>query len=91
MSENSLSHALLALIASYREGSTRLHSLAAGIETLVERMQSSLSAEDFGRAMNCFYLIEDVNALTLDEGRQPTQVEQDSIHRQLNLLEALVQ
>ena len=50
-------------------------------------MRSELSSKDFSHAMNCIYLIEEINALCLDEGRKPTQEEKDAILFELDVLD----
>lgn len=87
---NSLTRELIDLILSYRVGTTELNSLSFKSEVLVEKLRLCLLAEDFSRAMNCVYVIEEINAVVLDENRQPKQPEQDEIERQLALLEKLV-
>jgi len=79
-----------ALSASYRAGSAELDSLSYRAELLVEQMRACLSDDGFSRAMNCVYIIEEINALVLDENRQITQSEQGEIESQLALLEKLV-
>ena len=75
------------LIASYRSGLTDLAHLSQRSETLIEAMCPNLTTDTFSQAMNCVYLIEDVNALVLDEGRRVTDTEQSEINAQLKALE----
>jgi len=53
-------------------------------------MRPHLLADTFLKAMNCVYLIEDINALVMDENRQITAVERHDIHAQLSILENLL-
>jgi hypothetical protein len=76
------------LITSYRNGSSDLAHLSQRIEILIEAMQSTLPISTFSKAMNCVYLIEDINALVLDEKRPITEVEQHEIHAKLLLIES---
>ena len=85
----SLSEDLHRLIASYHEGSSDLAHLSQRAETLIEAMRPNLQADAFSMAMNSVYLIEDINALVMDESREVTVVEQQAIHAQLSVLENL--
>jgi hypothetical protein len=84
-----LSEDLCKLIASYQEGSTDLAHLSQRAETLIEAMRPNLPADTFSKAINSVYLIEDINALVLDESRQVTAGERQDIHAQLSMLENL--
>jgi hypothetical protein len=77
------------LIASYRGGSSDLAHLSQRAETLIEETRPNLLADTFSQAMNCVYLIEEINALILDESRRVTDTEQHDIHTQLTILENL--
>jgi hypothetical protein len=77
------------LIASYRDGSSDLAHLSQRAETLIEETRPNLLADNFSQAMNCVYLIEEINALVLDESRQVTDIEQRDICTQLTILENL--
>lgn len=81
---------LATLSAGYRAGSVPLPRLASRAEVLVEEMHTLLPAEDFARAMNCVYLVEEINAVVLDERRSPTESEKEAIERDLSLLERLI-
>ena len=84
-----LTEELHKLIASYRAGTSNLAYLSQRIETLIEAMRSNLSADTFSRAINSVYLIEEINALVLDESRRTTDIEQHDIHTQLEKIEYL--
>ena len=88
--DNILVQELLKLGASYRAGAVGLNTLAFRSETYIEYLQSELPTEDFACAMNCAYLIEEINAVVLDENRRPTQEEQDAINKELTLLEKII-
>lgn len=81
---------LSALCAAYRAGAIRLPSLASRVEILVESMHAHLPGEDFARAMNFVYLIEEINAVVLDENRPLNTPEKEAIENDLSLLEKLV-
>lgn len=85
-----LSEELHRLIVSYHDGSSDLAHLSQRTETLIEAMRPHLLADTFLKAMNCVYLIEDINALVIDENRQITAVERHDIHAQLSILENLL-
>lgn len=78
------------LIDSYYDGSSDLAHLSQRAETLIEAMRHHLPADNFLKAMNCVYLIEDINALVMDENRKITTVEQHDINAQLSILENLL-
>lgn len=80
---------ILGLCSQYREESVLLATLASRSETLVEQMRSELSSEDFLHAMNRVYLIEEINALCLDENRNPTREEKNAIFADLDALERI--
>lgn len=85
-----LTRELLALAASYRGGCIGLPTLASRAETLVEQMSDQLPTEVFSVAMNCVYLIEEINAIILDENRPITDGERGMIDRQLESLTELI-
>jgi hypothetical protein len=88
--DNILIQELIKLNASYRARAVHLNTLASHSETLLEKMQSALPDEDFARAMNCVYLIEEINAIVLDESRQPTHAEQKAIENEMAILEKII-
>ncbi|QNP59931.1 hypothetical protein [Paenacidovorax monticola] len=81
-----LAQQLLDLISSYQIGSIELNSLCFKSELIMEGMRSYLSSEIFSKAINCVYVLEEINALILDEARQLTQAERTEVEGQLNLL-----
>lgn len=81
---------LLDLICSYQIGSTELNSLCFKSELMVEEMHPRLPSGDFSKAMNCVYVLEEINALILDEARPVTQAEHTEIESQLALLKKLI-
>jgi len=85
-----LSRELLALASAYHAGSIALPILASRAESLVEQMRDQFPTDVFSGAMNCVYRIGDINAVTLDENRQITDVERAMIDRQLDSLVRLV-
>jgi hypothetical protein len=88
--DSSPSENFAALLAEYRAGSVSLPSLALKIESLTQLFRESVSDDDFARAMNSVYLIEDINAVALDERRQLTQSENEAIKKELSSLERLL-
>lgn len=78
------------LIFSYQIGSTDLNFLCFESELLVEEMRPHLSSGDFSSFMNCVYVLEEINALILDEARSLTYAENAEIEGQLALLKKLV-
>jgi hypothetical protein len=85
-----LSDELHKLLASYRGGTSDLARLSQRAETLIEEIRPHLSTDTFSQAMNCVYLIEEINALVLDESRRVTDSEQHEIHTQLTILESIL-
>lgn len=85
-----LTEELRKLIASYRGGSSDLAHLSQRAETLIEEIRPNLLGDTFSQAMNCVYLIEEINALVMDEGRPITDTEQHDIGTQLSILENLL-
>ena len=78
------------LISRYRRGAANLNSLSFKSELLVEEMRACLSPSGHSEAMNCVYVIEEINAVVLDENRSVSQEELAEIERRLALLEKLV-
>ena len=85
-----LSASLQALEASYLTGDIPLNAVVHRAEALLEEGKAMLTPDAFLRAMNCVYLIEDVNALVLDEGRPLKEGERASIATELGRLVASV-
>lgn len=73
----------------YRDGLINLAVFSQKAETLIEKTQPSFSPTVFLKAMNCVYLIEEVNALVSDENRTLSEIEQHDINTQLVVLESL--
>lgn len=88
--DTSLARELLALAASYRGGCSSLPALASRAETLIEQMRGHLPADVFSGAMNSVCLIEEINAVILDENRPLTDGERAMIDRQLDCLVELI-
>ena len=80
---------LFDLISSYQIGSTDLNSLCFKSELIVEEMRPRLSSWDYSSFMNCVYILEEINALILDEARSLTHAENTEIESQLTLLKKL--
>ena len=85
-----LTRELHALAASYRGGCIGLPTLASRAESLVEQMCDQLPTAVFSGAMNCVYLIEEINAIILDENRPITDGERGMIDQQLETLTELI-
>ena len=80
---------LRSVIDSYRAGSTRLEYLASRTEELVTHLEPVLPAEAFCAAMNAVYVIEEINAVALDEGRAIGERERQLIEEALATIEQL--
>ena len=85
-SDNLPIHQLLDLISSYQVGATELNSFCFKSELLVVDIRPCMSSEDFSKAMNCVCVLEEINALILDEAWLASQIEYPEIERQLALL-----
>ena len=91
MKSNDLrTHQLLDLISSYQTGSTEFSSLCFKSELMLEDMRLNMSGNEYARAINCVYVLEEINALILDETRPASQAERAEIENQLVLLEKIV-
>lgn len=66
-----------------------LPSVVNRAESLVDQLEASLSSDVLREARNSVYLMEDINALALDEVRPLTTAEKDAVHHQLTRLESL--
>lgn len=86
----SLAEELRKLITTYRSGSSDLAHLSQRSETLIEAIRPHLTADMFSQAINYVYLIEEMNALVLDENRRVTDMEQHEIFTQLIKIENLL-
>ncbi|GKS92690.1 hypothetical protein [Acidovorax sp. SUPP2539] len=81
---------LFELIAGYRNGSLSLDSLCFNAELVLGEIFKENTHLDFSRVIDCIYVLEEINALTLDEGRPINQAEKDEIDIQIALIERLV-
>lgn len=73
-----------------RAGTVHLSALATRSEILIEQMQGKIPSMEWGRAMNCVCLLEEINAITLDENRPLTLEEEGIIKSELELLGSIV-
>ncbi len=78
------------LISCYRKGAVELSSLSFKSEVLVEKMRPWLPSGAHSEAMNCVYVVEEINAVVLDENRNVTKEEVAEIERRLVLFEKLI-
>lgn len=88
--DNILVQELLKLGVSYRAGAVELNTVSFRSEAYIKHLQSELPAEDFASAIKCAYLIEEINAVVLDQNRPLTQEEQDAINEELRLIEKII-
>lgn len=78
------------LEAQYLAGGITLNALAHRAEVLLEQARSALSPEKHQQAMNCAYVIEEINALVLDEGRAMSAGERLRLTIELQKLSSLM-
>lgn len=88
--DNSSAHELLELISLYQIGSTTLNCLCGKSMTILSVEVQHNPSETLSRALNCAYLLEDINATLLDEARQITLSEREEIEGLLTLLKKLI-
>jgi len=74
----------------YLSGEIHLHHLASKIEIIIENMQKKITEESFLVALDCVYLIEDINGLSLDDERYPTLKENTLITKALLEIEMII-
>jgi hypothetical protein len=77
------------LVLQYRNGNTNLSILASRSESIVESLRVDLKPSDYSKVMNSIYLIEEINALALDEDREPLAVELDSVAAEIKKIEGV--
>ena len=82
--------ALRTLIATYRRGEASLNTLASQSESLLSEVGMHLGEGILQKAMNCAYIIEEINALVLDENRTPNASERLQIEKEIERLLALI-
>lgn len=82
--------ALRTIIATYRSGEESLNALATQSEGILSAMGVHLGEALLQRAMNCAYIIEEINAVVLDENRSPNVSERLQIENEIERLLALI-
>ena len=70
----------------YLAGRISLDTLVQRCEALLGQSESVLSPETYQHAMNCIYLLEDINAVVLDESRSVSERERLSVESELQKL-----
>ena len=79
-----------ALETQYLTSANSLNSLVQRGEALLEQGKSALNPQRHQRAMNCIYVLEEINALVLDEGRSISTDERLRVAAELQKLVSLV-
>lgn len=74
------------LLRSFVEGGTSLNALVQHMEFLLSDSDFQLDNAQRSRALNHVYLLEEINALALDEGRCPSADEAREIDRLVTAL-----
>jgi hypothetical protein len=85
-----LSDSVRALEDQYLASAISLNALVHRGEALLEQGKSVLPPEKHQRAMNCVYVLEEINALMLDEGRLMRADERLRVAAELRMLSSLV-
>lgn len=86
----SLTESVRALEDQYLASGISLNALVHRGEALLEQGKSVLPPEKHQRAMNCIYVLEEINALVLDEGRSMSADERLRVGAELQKLASLV-
>ncbi|WCM86433.1 hypothetical protein [Acidovorax sp. NCPPB 3576] len=81
---------LFELIAGYRNGSLSLDSLCFNAELVLGEIFKENTHLDFSKVINFIYVLEEINALTLDEIRSINEAEKTEIDIQIALIERFV-
>ena len=77
---------LFVTISSYEQEAVDLDDLCFKAEVYLERLQEFLPAAAVSEALNCVYLLEEINAVVLSEVRQINAAESKEIEKQLERL-----
>lgn len=85
-----LTESFNALASQYLANSVSLNSLVHRTEALLEQCKSRLTPDKYLSGMNCVYIIEEINALVLDEGRPLRVDERLNVVAELQKLSTLV-
>jgi hypothetical protein len=81
---------LIALNARYRLGELTLSEWSQRAEYLVDDGHELLSSEQVNSLLDWIYIVEDINALTLDERRQLNGTEADQVVKAMMEVDHLV-
>jgi hypothetical protein len=85
-----LTDSVRALEDQYLAGAISLNALVLRVEALLEQGKSVMFPAAHQRAMNCVYVLEEINALVLDEGRSIEADERLRVAAELRMLTSLV-
>lgn len=86
----SVADSVRALEKQYAANEISLNALVQRSEALLEQSKSVLAPGTHQRAMNCIYVVEEINALVLDEGRLMRDDEQARVKSELQRLSSLI-
>lgn len=89
--QNHAAEVLSKAIFAFRAGDFTLPSLAFRTEAILEQISPTLPDQAAREAMNCAYLIEEINAVALERGVAPSAQEFAEIERALKMIESLLQ
>lgn len=78
---------VFSLLAAYKTGAINLAQLAVNIEPMLEDLPPT---KNTNQIKNLYYLIEDINAIVLDERREMAQDEKHAVTKYLQSLEELL-
>lgn len=78
-----------ALESQYLANEISLNALVHRCEALLDETRSALPPDTHKRAMNCVYILEEINALVLDEGRSMRDEERVRVKAELETLTSL--
>jgi hypothetical protein len=88
--QNHAAEVLSKAIAAFRAGDFTLPSLAFRVAATLEELSPSLPAEAARKALDCAYLIEEVNAVALENGVVPSSHELAGVESALRTIESLL-
>ena len=77
-------------IAAFRAGEFTLPTLAFRVEAILEELSPSLPVQASRKALDCAYLIEEINAVALGSGAMPSPDDFAEIERALRIIESLL-
>lgn len=86
----SIAESVSAIESQYLANGISLNTLVHRCEAVLDQSRSVLPPAVHQRAMNCIYVIEEINALILDEGRSLRDDECARVKLELQRLSSLV-